>query len=313
MITNQHRFYTRMPRRSAIAAILIAGIGLGISGCTSSLAFGPRTHHTYSTILPHIAGSPISISTANGSIEVIGVDRSDVSIIVDLYGYDPQRLELATVHTDRLNDSTLSIEVHWPGGRRQNNEGASISVELPNANGIEAHSSNGNITIAGLSGHADLRSSNGSVKVDRHDGSIYANTSNGKIQAERVSGEIEMYSSNGGILITDAFGPIRAETSNSNAYVATMDGNEGPIRIRTSNGRVDLDLGDGFVGILKCQTSNGKVQVTGLDDARLIKVDKHRVELRLGESDEISAIKTSNGSIRVRGRHTEPMDDESGL
>ncbi len=306
---NRHHFHTSISRRLAIAAVLIAGIGMGMGGCVSSLSFGPKAHHTYSVLLPHIAGSALRVDTANGSIEVIGVDRADVSIVVDLYGYDAVRLDLVTVHTDRLDDGTLSISVHWPGGQRKGNEGASISVELPNANGVEAHTSNGNILVVGISGHADLQSSNGSIKVDRHDGSIYAKTSNGKIQAERVSGEIEMYSSNGGIVVTDAFGPIRVETSNSNAYVSTMDGNEGPIRIRTSNGRVDLDLGDGFIGILKCQTSNGKVQVTGLDDAQLIEVSARKVELQVGESDEISAIRTSNGSVRVRGKHTEPMDD----
>ncbi len=317
MTVTQGRSHTKSSRPRTtlpllpLLPLLLAGASLSMvmSGCASSFAFGPRVHHTYSAILPHIVGSAMSIDTVNGSIEAIGVDRADVSIVVDLSGHDADRLAQAIVHTDRLDDDTLSISVHWPDGKRKHNEGASISVELPNADGIEAHTSNGRITIAGLSGHADLRSSNGSIKVDRHDGSIYADTSNGKIQAERVSGEIEMYSSNGPIVITDAFGPIRVETSNGNAYVSTMDGNEGPIRIRTSNGRVDLDLGDGFVGVLKCQTSNGKVRVTGLDDAQLVEVSKRRVELRVGESDKISAVRTSNGSVRVRGKHTEPMDD----
>jgi DUF4097 and DUF4098 domain-containing protein YvlB len=131
------------------------------------------------------------------------------------------------------------------------------------------------------------------VRIDTHDGSVHAVTTNGSLSAERVSGPIELFSTNGRVMITDAFGPILAETTNGNAYVSTTPGNTGPIRIRTSNGRVDLDLGEGFEGILKCDTTNGKVQVSNLEQARLIESSNRSVELRVGNSDEISAVRTS--------------------
>lgn len=304
MNTKPYRFITR---RVAISAMFVAGIGttLAMSGCDS---YGPKIHQMRSMQVPHLSGSAVSVTSANGWIEAIQVDRGDVGIEVDLYGRNEERLSFVTVHADRMGDDTLRVWIEWPGGKRENGEGATIALELPDADGIEAHSSNGHITIVGLSGHAQLKTSNGSIKIDLHDGSVFADTSNGKLQAERVSGEIEMYSSNGKVIITDAFGPVRAETSNGHVYISTMDGNEGPIRVRSSNGRVDLDLGDGFVGILKCQTSNGKVSVAGLDNAHLIESTKGSIELGFGESDEVSAVRTSNGSVRVQSRHTEPAD-----
>lgn len=301
---NVHRFITR---RVAIAAMLVAGIGttLAMSGCDS---YGPKIHQMRTMQVPHLAGSAVSVTSANGWIDAIQVDRGDVGIEVDLYGRNEERLSFVTVHADRMGDDTLRVWIEWPGGKRENGEGATIALELPDADGIEAHSSNGHITIIGLSGHAQLKTSNGSIKIDLHDGSVFADTSNGKLQAERVSGEIEMYSSNGKIIITDAFGPVRAETSNGHVYISTMDGNEGPIRVRSSNGRVDLDLGDGFVGVLKCQAGNGKVSVAGLENAYLIESSKGRIELRFGDSSEVSAVRTSNGSVRVQSRHTEPAD-----
>ena len=308
MTTNHPRFSTLVSRRIAISAMLVAGIGTTsiLSGCDS---FAPRVHQYRSMQVPHLAGTAVSATSANGWIEAIQTDRVDVGIEVDLYGRDEERLNFATVHADRMGDNTLRIWVEWPGGKRVNNEGATIAIQLPDAVGIELQSSNGHLTITGLSGHAQLKTSNGSIKVDRHDGSIYADTSNGKLQAEHVSGEIEMYSSNGKVIITDAFGPIQAETSNGHVYVSTMDGNEGPVRIRTSNGRIDLDLGDGFEGVLKAKSSNGKISVVGIENARLIESSKNRVELQIGDSNEVSAAQTSNGSVRIRGRHTEPMDD----
>lgn len=294
-------------RRVAISTMLLAGTGAAmvIGGCQT---MGQRVHEQRLMNVPHLAGSPVSISNANGSIEALQIDRPDVGIVVDLYGRDPERLGFTTVHADRMGDSTLRVWVEWPGGKRERAEGSSITLEIPDAQGIQAHSSNGSILVTGFSGHAQLESSNGSIKVDRHDGSIFAQTSNGTVKAEHVSDDIEMYTSNGSVIVTDAFGPIRAETSNGNIYVSTLDGNTGPVRIRTSNGRIDLDLGDGFEGVLKCETSNGKISVADLESAHLIQSSRNNVELRIGQSDEVSAAKTSNGSVRVRGRHTEPAD-----
>jgi len=253
-------------------------------------------------VVPHIAGTALSIENANGAIEALSDNRADVSIEVVLYGHDPERVQFANVHAGRQGDSTLRIWVEWPGGKRQNSEGAAISVNIPDARNVHARTSNGRITIAGLGGHANLQTSNGAIVIDTHDGSVHGVTSNGSVSAEHISGGIELFTSNGRMTITDAFGPIRAESSNANAYVSTTPGNSGPVRILTSNGNVTLDLSDGFEGILKCDTSNGKVQVSDLTQARLIESTSRSVELRIGKGNEISAVRTSNGSIRVQGR-----------
>jgi len=288
-------------RTALIGAALAVGTILPLTGCESSFS-STRHRETRTMIVDHVAGSALSVANANGSIEAIARDRPNVSIETTLYGPNLERLQFANVRADRQGDNTLRVWVEWPGGKRQNNEGASISINLPDAQGVHVRSSNGRITLEGLGGHADLQTSNGSITVDTHDGSIHAVSSNGSMQAKEISGEIEMYSSNGRIVITDVFGPIRAESSNSSVYVSTMAGNPGPVRVRTSNGSITLDLSEGFEGVLKCDTSNGKVYVSDIEEARLIESSNRSVELQIGESTEISAARTSNGSVRVQGR-----------
>ena len=287
-------------RRVIPVAITSASV-LALSGCGYS-SWAEPYKETRALTVPHVAGSALDIGSVNGKLEAIATDRADVSIEVTLKSPSLERLSAARVVTHRAADDTLHISVEWPGGKRQNNEGASISINVPDANDVRARSSNGSITIAGLSGHADLKTTNGSVRVDTHDGSVYASTSNGKLYAEQVSGEVEMYSSNGSISISEAFGPIRAESSNGSAVITTMPGNVGPIRVRTSNGSITLNLGDGLEGILKCDTSNGKVTVTELNGAKLIESSNRSVQMQFGDSEEISAVRTSNGSVRVQGR-----------
>ena len=294
------RNLTKARKITLFGAVLAGAAIFPLSGCNT---ISSRNHReTRTMVIPHQPDSALSIINANGAVEALSSDRSDVSIEVTLYGNDLERLQFAHVRTERQGDQTLRVWVEWPGGKRQHNEGAAISINLPDTQGVHVRSSNGRITIAGLGGHADLETSNGSITVDTHDGSVHAVTSNGKVQAERISGEVELFTSNGGIVVTDAFGPIRAESSNSNAYVSTMAGNPGPVRVRTSNGNVTLDLGEGFEGVLKCDTSNGKVSVRELNGARLIESSNRSVEMRFGDSSEVSAVRTSNGSVRVQGR-----------
>lgn len=275
-----------------------------LGGCDSMI---PRYHQTRTMSVDHVAGSALSIETGNGSVSAIAGETDVVSISIDLFGPNQERLDEASVHWDRDQDQTLVLWVQWPGDRRRSNEGASWDIMLPDASGADIHSSNGSITIDGFSGHAELKSSNGKINVRRHDGSVHAGTSNGAINIEHISGELDLNTSNGRITVLDAFGPILAETSNGKVYVSTMDGNEGPIRVRTSNGSVDLDLGEGFVGLLKCQTGNGGIEIHDLDGASLIESSKHRLEMQFGDSNAVSAVRTSNGSIRVRRRMGEPI------
>lgn len=296
----RHRRPASRSRVPALAALGLASL-LSLGGCATTMG-SPRHTETRVMQVPHIAGTALSIENANGTIEALARDRADVSIEAVLKSNDIERLRFANLHADRMGDNTLRVWVEWPGGKRRDNEGASISINIPDATNISARTTNGRIVIEGLSGRGDLQSANGPIIVDTHDGSLYAQTSNASIRAQHISAGAELYTSNGSITVSDAFGPIRAETSNANAYISTMDGNPGPVRVLTSNGRIDLDLGTGFEGVLKCDTSNGRVSVSNLDQARLVESTSRSVVLRVGASEVISAARTSNGSIRVRGR-----------
>lgn len=299
-ISRPRRRLRHLTRRTVLSGSLLAA-SLVLGGCGGS-SWGEPYRETRTMIVPHIAGTALNIESANGSVEALSTDREDVSIEVVLRSPDLERLQFAQVNARREHGNTLHIWVDWPEGKRHPNEGASVSINIPDARGVTARTNNGSITIAGLGGDTDLETSNGTITVDTIDGNVYAKTSNGNLLAEKVSGDIEMYSTNGRINISDAFGSIRAETSNGGAVISTMPGNDGPIRVRTSNGPITLTLGQGLEGVLKCETSNGRVSVSGLPEARLIESSNQRVEIRLGDSEEISALRTSNGSVRVQSR-----------
>lgn len=298
-IAMQRRNHRRFINRGAVG-MLALGVGLlTLTGCDS---MGPVVHESRTMGIPHVAGSAIGVTTANGSVLVERQPRADVQLDIDIFGPDTERLAFASVNAVRQADGSLRVWVDWPGGKRQNNEGANIDVLLPDAIGVDVRTSNGRVTLKGLAGKAEVSTSNGSVRIDDHSGPVHIETSNGKLQLERVDGEITASTSNGSVIVADAFGPVEADSSNGNVYVSTAHGNPGPVRVSTSNGRVELALGDGFEGVLRVKTSNGRIRMRELDDARLIESGKSTLELRVGGSDVISAVRTSNGSVEIGGR-----------
>ena len=295
----QRRNHRRIMSRASIGAFALGAGLLTLAGCDS---MGQTVHEARAMQVAHAAGSALSVTTANGSVLVERQQRADVLIEIDLFGRDAERLAFANVNASRQGDGSLRVWVDWPGGKRENNEGANIDIMLPDAIGLDIRTSNGRVSLKGLAGHAAVKTSNGSVRILDHSGSAHVETSNGKMQLERVDGDITGSTSNGTVIITDAFGGVEADSSNGNVFVTTAHGNPGPVRVSSSNGRVELALGDGFEGILRVKTSNGRIRMSELGGARLIESNKDTLELQVGTSDTISAVRTSNGSVEIGGR-----------
>lgn len=287
-----------MNRIQTIAAFSVT-IASVLSGCES---LSPRVYDNRVMRVDHHQNTALEIVTANGSIRAMQEDRSDVAVEVELFGHDSERLDFATVHADRMGDHTLRVWIDWPGGKRRNGEGAKIEVFIPDALGVNAKTSNGSVILMGLGGEATAKTSNGSIHLDQHIGPMDLHTTNGSIRVDDSEGDIRFDTSNGRILVSNATGLVEGDTSNGNVFVSTADGSSGPVRVRTSNGRIELDLGHGYEGILRISTSNGRIKTDGLVNANLIESSKDTMELRLGDSDTISAVKTSNGSVRIHGR-----------
>ena len=287
-----------MPAMNALAVLGLTAV-MSLAGCDS---LGPKVHDQRVMKVRHVQNAPLDIVTANGSIRAIQESRNDVSIEVDLYGRDAERLSFTTVHADRQGDETLRVWIDWPGGKRLDHEGAKIEVFVPDAEGVAAKTSNGTIVIMGLAGHAKIRTTNGSVQIKDHNGPMDITTTNGPIRVEDSVGDLKFDTSNGRILVSNADGLVEGDTSNGNVYVSTTDDSSGPIRVRTTNGRIELDLGYGYEGILRVGTTNGRISTEGLSGANLIESSNNRLEMQLGHSDEISAVKTTNGSVRIHGR-----------
>ncbi|MCZ6835366.1 MAG: hypothetical protein O7G85_06285, partial [Planctomycetota bacterium] len=191
-----------------------------------------------------------------------------------------ERLEGTLLKIERDTSGMLSVYPVFPGASR-NNDGARISIRLPDAYGAELTTGNGRVVAKGLSGTLIIDTSNGRIIVNNHQGDAKLDTSNGSVE------------------VRDHSGPLEVHTSNGKVTVTLLPDCVGPIHLRSSNGRLRAEVGSSFAGRVDFDTSNGRVTVTGGDDV-ITRERLHRTSgyVIFGDDDgPRSVMDTSNGSI----------------
>ncbi len=248
-----------------------------------------RFKETRQLMVSHEPGTGVDIQTKNGAIDVRVAQVDSVEIDAHLKAITQERLDLTDVVASRLEDGTLYLRVDWPEGGRRGSEGCSFDIRLPDAYGANLESSNGAITLVGISGEAKLRTSNGKIRVENHDGNVLADTSNGYVELAQITGAATV------------------DTSNGAVRVELDDASSGPLSIKTSNGSVHVTVGPAFAGELGARTSNGRLKLVGFEPGEIAEQGRRNCRLQaesaLGTAvDSTSSVRSSNGSITLTRR-----------
>lgn len=271
-----------MKRRiSQIVLACVVVVPAVISGCHGMT---PLVERRVTVEVPAAPTASLEIESANGSVAATEHERDTILISATIRARSQARADATDVRTEVGSDGGVRVYVHWPE-RRRHNEGCSFDVQAPGCSSIDLRTSNGGVTLRGLSGSANLTTSNGAISVDGFAGPISARSSNGAIR------------------ITHATGAVDAMTSNGTLAIVLAASNPGPVRLQTSNGRVDLSVGAGFRGELRAVTSNGAVNfhVPGVAVEQPSKtIATATFGAGAGGSDGSSSIQTSNGRVTIR-------------
>ena len=289
--------------RTGLRLFALICIGIVLQGCgiAQNRAIGTKT-----AVAEHIAGMPLNIETLNGSVEV-RADSSigDVQVTAKVccsgqtQAEADQRLSQAEISIARNPDRVLTIKPVFPGGSR-GNDGASLVVRVPSADGATIATSNGAIRVAGLAGVLTVKTSNGSVNVVDHTGATRIHTSNGGVEVQNLSGDLHVDTSNGTVQVANLAGAADIKSSNGGIRVALAPDHSSPLDLRTSNGGIRATVGRAFAGTVKLDTSNARVRIE--DPAGRIRsseVGSHAGSVVIGDGGAGSTLETSNGTVEL--------------
>ncbi len=289
--------------RRALAALALLLV-LPLQACF----FGDLHYRAETTLLQeadHVAGSALEIRTRNGAVDVAAApQQSGVSIEARLraggrnQAEADDRLAAARLDVSRVAGALVIAPV-FPDPQRSG-DGASLTVRLPDADGVSIGTGNGSVIVAGLAGNLEIRTSNGPIRVTGHRGQARIDTSNGSVRVREHVGAVYADTSNGSVEIEGVDGAVTADTSNGHIEVTLGPDDPGPLHLDTSNGSITVHVGPGFAGAVSLDTSNGSITVR--DETGRIRsqtLSSSRGQLVIGEGGAPSRLDTSNGRITM--------------
>lgn len=211
----------------------------------------------------------VSVSIWDGdSVEIEAVKKSyhgvDALEEVDIFISIAEVMKIETEHPPGRNTVTVNYEIKIPWDVR-------LGV-------VEC--SNGNISVNGVTGNPDLR------------------TSNGNIEAISVQGVVYASGSNGNITVTESKSIGFLRTSNGNIE-AELESLREDVSIRTSNGSITFYASSELEANISAATSNGTVSVSDLS-IETVELEQTILTGTMNGGGRKVDLTTSNGSIELR-------------
>lgn len=249
-----------------------------------SLSWSQNSDYSFKESYDLATPAKLKISSSDGNIEVVpgNVKKAEVLYIVTrnnkLLKIDRKELEKELTITVVQTGNSLDISVVYPKTEMFNKKNlpqVNFKITVPKETSCDLQTSDGNVSLTGLSLSQQCRTSDGNVAISSVTGDVIGRTSDGNISVKQISGTVEVRTSDGNIVAEDIKGNTQSVTSDGNIVLSKVSGD---ISISTSDGDIAFDNVSGSV---KASSSDGNIRGNILELKKSL------------------AVRTSDGNISV--------------
>ena len=290
------------PRGRPRPVVALAVIALlSTAACSGTIATTQASDTVEKSL--QASATQIDIEMFNGTIEVAAGPEGAVSATVERTGTGANEAE-ALADAQKI-DVTLEIEgdkavlraVYAPDPSSPDRRGASAVVAVPAGSVLVLRTSNGSISVTGITGTVVADTSNAGVTATGPLDALRVKTSNGKVVVAQGGGLLTLETSNGAIDVGATDAVVEARTSNGRITFAGSLA-AGTTRMRTSNATIDLTLPADAAFSVDAQTSNAKI-VTGFSVTGGSASDDRLTGTAGGGGGTTIILETSNNPVTI--------------
>jgi hypothetical protein len=253
------------------AAALAIPLTLAIGGCMGMGPLTGRATDESTKSYPLAAGGEVRIDNTNGKVEIEGGEGSSVEV----HATKVARATTDAAARELLPRITIKEEI----------TPARVSIATERMNGV----------MIGASFEVQYH-----VKVPRN-AVVNVMTSNGGVTLSGLSGNVAARTTNGGVKGTDLAGAVEARSTNGQVAIELAALGKDKIFLSTTNGGVTLTLPETAKADIVATCTNGGISVTGLK-LETTEESRRRLEGKLNGGGTPIELRTTNGGIRVRAR-----------
>ena len=274
-------------------------------------------------------GGNLKITTVGGDIVVRTADVGEIRLTARETVQTSSEREadellekLALTFVQTGNDLTVEAKYEkrnagvwikrWPPVR------VGFTVTVPRKFNVNLITSGGDISVAGLTGSAEVRTSGGDLKFDRIDGAIDGQTSGGNISLREGTAKAKLTTSGGNIHVDRAGGATEVSTSGGDIVLdsvpqlisATTSGGDvkatlaAPVQrdalLSTSGGDVKVLVPKSAAFEVDASTTSGEVHASGLTLAMGEGAGRSRLTGAVNGGGPKLTFRSSGGDIAIR-------------
>jgi DUF4097 and DUF4098 domain-containing protein YvlB len=243
--------------RFVARAFILTAVMLACGACDVQMGNWSWAHFDRTVELQQAMadGGTLTVSTASGSIDVVGQAVSEARVIATIRGQAPteeEAREIAEATEIRFEPAgdRVAIKADTPKLGRNRSVSISYDIVVPTRTSVECGSASGAIKAAGL------------------EGSVRANTASGSVTCENISrGSVDMGSASGGVRLSDAWdlGSCSVRSTSGRAMAERVQAER--IRIGSTSGSVELS--EARAQDIEMKGTSGRVAGREIDCSRL--------------------------------------------
>lgn len=259
---------------------------------------------------------PISVTIEQGvgDARIIASDRTDT--VIEVRPRDESKAsDIRAAEQTRVEYSSGRLLVKTP---RQRGFGRTstvdVTVELPVGSNVQGDFGLGDFGCEGRLGECRLKTAMGNIRLE-HTGAAHLKTSYGSITVDRGVGDVDVTTGSGEVRIGQIDGTVVIKNSNGDTTVGEVTGD---LRVKAANGRISIDrahasvvaktangnirIGEVIRGAIVLETASGGLEV-GVREGTTAWLDVSSQYGSVRSSlDETSSPEPSDAAVEVRAR-----------
>jgi len=260
-----------MSGQSLLRRLLPLALALPVvtgAACNLQISTDVEAKDQWTRSYPISESGALSIVTGNGRVVIETADIKTIEVwaerIVKAGTEEAANEQLKTIDMhEEVSADRVSIDGSTTGLNIRTSRRINYVVKVPKTIAVTLESSNGDISVTGLTGPFRASASNGRIIGMDLGGSAHASTTNGVVELTMatVTGDVTAETTNGKVTVTvprDTNASLSARVTNGDISHDNLD-----LQVtETSRRRLDGRLGTGGPSI-RVETTNGAVRITG--------------------------------------------------
>lgn len=250
----------------------------------------------------------LSLSTFDGSVEVRGWDRPEIVVEIEKRAEDKEAVDKITVLAEQ-NGKKIQIDVRHSGRTTFVGIGtftspsARLIVNAPYKVNLDVRTSDGSVVVERLEGKLELRTADGRIRATETSGDLLAESGEGSLALEDVAGRVEARTDDGSISVSGVPGAVRARSGDGSIALRIRRGAvmTEDWMVATTDGTISAELPDDFNALIEAEPGSDDRARSDLPLTEAVGGTREQRALRgrLGTGGKKFVLRTSDGSIRL--------------